>query len=63
MQRRDEYGGSSSSSDASDEEEGGWLAHSQFDMRLETSGDTTGGPPVRERRPLSEVDVSPIHAR
>jgi len=56
MQRRDEYGGSSSSSDASDEEEGGWLAQSQFDLRLETSGNTAGGPPVRERRPLSEVD-------
>jgi hypothetical protein len=64
MQRRDEFGGSSSSSDASDEEDGGWLAQSQFDIRLEHSEDTAGRPSVRERRPLSEagVDVSPMLA-
>ena len=66
MQRRDEFGGSSSSSDASDEEDGGWLAQSQFDIRLasEHPEDTAGRPSVRERRSLSEagVDVGPIHA-
>ena len=64
MQRRDEFGGSSSSSDASDEEDGGWLAQSQFEIRLENSEDTTGRPSVRERRPLSEagLEVGPIYA-
>jgi serine/threonine-protein phosphatase 6 regulatory subunit 3 len=64
MQRRDEFGGSSSSSDASDEEDGGWLAQSQFDIRLEHSEDTAGRPSVRERRPLSEAgaDVGPVRA-
>lgn len=63
IQRRDEFGGSSSSSDASDEEDGGWLAQSQFDIRLEHSGDTARRPLVRER-PLSEagVDVGSILA-